>query len=627
MRQIFAFQISWAQMRILLLFMFGLLLPRLGFTQPEYAQFPTYPAVVDSFFQHYSVSATPYSTKFEKRTTGWYVSIWYGDSLIQQMPYWSLDERHFRKIEPVNNARGNEAVLTKEAYTSGWQASYYRFYPYYGYMDWYLDVISRFGGNYDLPDSILYGMARAYSTACLGRLRGGEFTSPAYTWGLPMGPNSMTTAQLTEYIRLADLSLSYYDTLVARDPLFKTHVGEARLKRANEYVWQAQQVQMFQNDSAAMPFLQGVDYDPFYVALAKNFLASCKENAILFVNGDTDTFPLLYLQMKDGYRTDVTVVNMSMFNLPRYIEYLRDQGTATISLELTDSIYADPLTDFATLRNTPEPVLRVDTFLSDVSALKLSKDMYWRPALDLPSSHFEMAGPQSGSMISWTIPKNYILRNGIATLDLLHSNNWKRPIYFAITTGPDALLGLQDHFALEGLAYRLTGTIAKEDTFQYGTVDDDRCISLFTTGFDWAGMNGSTEGKQMLCTNYRIQMSTVAKHLCRTGRFKDAGQLLDLCMHVIPDTIYPLTTMGIPIMEAYYDCMEPDKGDAAAIAVIRSTLAIDLSTRDWGTLPEQKPQDLKEQVLKRVLNRLKKEKRRAASKEVRRMAKAAGIGA
>jgi hypothetical protein len=294
-------------------------------------------------------------------------------------------------------------------------------------------------------------------------------------------------------------------------------------------------------------------------------------------------------------------------------------------LELADSIYADPLTDFAVLRRTPESALKVDTFLSDVSELKLSKDEYRTTALDLSSSHFEMAGPDSGSMISWSVPKNYILRNCIATLDLLHSNEWKRPIYFAITMGPDSYHGLQEHFALEGLAYRLTGTVAKEDTFQYGTIDDDRCLSLFTTGFDWTGMNGSTEGKEMLCTNYRVQMSAVAKHLCRSGRYEDADHILDQCVRVIPDSVFPLGTMGIPLMEGYYDCKEPEKGDAVAVAVIRSTLAMDLSARNWAVLPEQKPQDLKEQVLKRVLEQLKKEKRRAASREVRNMAKAEGI--
>ena len=40
-------------------------------------------------------------------------------------------------------------------------------------------------------------------------------------------------------------------------------------------------------------------------------------------------------------------------------------------------------------------------------------------------------------------------------LELLRNNNWERPIYFAVTTGPDSYIGLQDYFRLEGLAYRL----------------------------------------------------------------------------------------------------------------------------------------------------------------------------
>ena len=63
--------------------------------------------------------------------------------------------------------------------------------------------------------------------------------------------------------------------------------------------------------------------------------------------------------------------------------------------------------------------------------------------------------------VEWTVtdgegqPLQYVLKNQLAVLSILANNNWERPVYFAVTTGGDAYIGLQDYFRLEGLAYRL----------------------------------------------------------------------------------------------------------------------------------------------------------------------------
>lgn len=68
---------------------------------------------------------------------------------------------------------------------------------------------------------------------------------------------------------------------------------------------------------------------PPLLDFAYNLLASAERNAIVFTNGDNDTYPPVALQAKHGLRTDVRIVNLSVLNIPEYAEAMLADGPLT----------------------------------------------------------------------------------------------------------------------------------------------------------------------------------------------------------------------------------------------------------------------------------------------------------
>jgi tetratricopeptide (TPR) repeat protein len=171
------------------------------------------------------------------------------------------------------------------------------------------------------------------------------------------------------------------------------------------------------------------------------------------------------------------------------------------------------------------------------------------------------------SKMSFRIPKGYITKNDLMILDLVAHNDWSRPIYFAVTTGNDAYIGLEKYFQLEGMAYRLVPV--EESPLEQsmgGRVNTEAMYKNITEKFRWGGADKKginfDENCVRIIGNFRMQMGILAHALINEGKSKKAEEILDLCLKVMPDENIPFDASMFSVCAAYYQIGKLDKANA-----------------------------------------------------------------
>lgn len=238
-----------------------------------------------------------------------------------------------------------------------------------------------------------------------------------------------------------------------------------------------------------------------YVApdYAYNLLNSTAPYSIIFTNGDNDTFPLWYLQEVEGIRTDVRVVNLSLLNTPWYIKQMKNKWnheSPPVPMSLTDE-EVDRLENkfqFQRPQDFHQPgdiVIPVDKELirqrhehSDTIpegyVQYMEPTSAGDPVVSTPEMGFEIPVDELDDEVRWHFEGTFLgedrqgnrmyytrIQDDIV-LDILRTNQWIRPVYFAITVSQDGQLNMQEYFRLEGKAFRV---VPREHDASYGIVD------------------------------------------------------------------------------------------------------------------------------------------------------------
>jgi tetratricopeptide (TPR) repeat protein len=324
---------------------------------------------------------------------------------------------------------------------------------------------------------------------------------------------------------------------------------------------------------------------------AANYLNSCAPNAIIFTQGDNDTYPLWYAQEVENIRRDVRVVNLSLLGVDWYIEQLRRKVNDAAPVPMTmkpeqvrgtrrDVIY---YSGDENSTGAPMDIKDMMAFVGDDRrSLAPGKDdvnffptKSLRFAVDVAKVKASAAiEPEVESLITpelqWNLNKNNLYKNDLMVLDIIAANNWERPIYFAISVGPSSYLGLEKYFQLEGLAYRLVPIDANlggaKGPGNTGRVNADIMYDNLMNRFKFGNVSDPNvhidSDLRRMIFNFRGNYARLADALIARGEKEKAIAVLDRSLELMPDRAAHYNVYMYNTIEAYYDAGNMEKANA-----------------------------------------------------------------
>jgi hypothetical protein len=283
-----------------------------------------------------------------------------------------------------------------------------------------------------------------------------------------------------------------------------------------------------------------------------NLLQSCKKDAILFTNGDNDTFPVWYLQDVEGVRQDVRVVNLSLVNTSWYIAEMknsRPHGAEKVPISLSDQQIAaiGPMQWKPRAIDLPVPREVTARFLAETAA-----ELPVSTPLD-STVYKEQKITYNLNGVNLRENLNILRVQDIMVRDIITTNKWKRPIYFAVTVSPDSKIGLDHYLWMKGQAYEFKPIKSNisEGALDVKTMSENvlaRDVVPSTqpqNGFRYRELNNPNvfynENHQRMALNYRAGFMRLADYASRYENDNTrAREIMDQMESTLPVDIIPV---------------------------------------------------------------------------------------
>ncbi len=311
---------------------------------------------------------------------------------------------------------------------------------------------------------------------------------------------------------------------------------------------------------------------------AYDYLNSCDKNAVLFTNGDNDTFPLWYAQEVEGIRTDVRVACLPYLSTDWYIDQMKSQcyDSPPVKTIMQHDQYITGKRDMVPVIdkfNRPVDLAEALAFLaSDDQRTKLRAgngewiDYFPAKTVRIPVDKAKVIAngivkPQDSAKIvdylEWKITANYLAKNDLMILDFLAASKWERPIYF-VSAGQGNNSGIKDYFRVDGFAYKVVPIKTKFDYQNLGYIDADLLYDKFMNVFKWGGIDNpdvyldENNYRTLRIVRLRTNMARLADELIRLNRPDSAKNVLNKCLSVLPNEREPFNYFDLPLVESCY---------------------------------------------------------------------------
>ncbi len=317
----------------------------------------------------------------------------------------------------------------------------------------------------------------------------------------------------------------------------------------------------------------------------KNYLSCIEKDGIIFTNGDNDTFPLWYVQETEGYRTDVRVCNLSYLQTDWYIDQMKSQAyeSSPLPISMKEYQYGNSKREYAYLY----PVTQQPMSVSDAMDFFLSDEEWTKKIPEtqgvfnyFPADEFFIPVDSAAVLSSGTVApelkdsiekqmnlsfknKGSMTLNEIAIMDMINTNaknGWKRPIYYAVTVGPEMYMNLKPYFSRVGLAYRIVPVKSKDGE---STIDTEKMYDNMMNKFVWGGIENPDvyldENIRRMCFTLRMMFVELIDQLMIEGKTDKALKALDYCMEKIPSTAIPHDYISTQLALNYYQLGQKEK--------------------------------------------------------------------
>lgn len=331
---------------------------------------------------------------------------------------------------------------------------------------------------------------------------------------------------------------------------------------------------------------------------AYNYLNSCAPNAILFTNGDNDTFPLWYAQEVEGIRTDVRVCNLSLLGTDWYVSQMKCKAYESdpLPISMSKDQYVQGKRDIVYIIdrfNQAVELKQVMDFVASDNPDTKYKVPGEDPVAYMPTKNYKLTidrkailsnntvsladSSQIVSEMAWTIKKGYIQKSDMIMLDIIANNNWKRPIYFVSPYG-DSDIGLSDFLQLDGFAYRLVPIKTKpQDFLSVGRIDVGILYNNLMNKFHWGRMNqpdvNIDHNNQRTTSVLRLRnnFNRLAGALIAQNKKDSARTVLNKIVDLMPQKKYPYDIFTLGIAESYYKLNENEKANKIVADYLKAT--------------------------------------------------------